>query len=77
MEWEKFGVWIALQNIFWIGVRNALQTNWSAKYRVTIQVGTNLPLTSKRKFCFGLDEPGLVRPKRNVCFEVNGRFSPT
>ena len=26
------GVWIALQNIFWIGLRIALQTNWSAKY---------------------------------------------
>ena len=27
-------------------------------YRVTHHVGPNLPLTSKVKFCFGLDWPG-------------------
>ena len=27
-------------------------------YRVTIQLVQNLPLTSKKKFCFGLSWPG-------------------
>ena len=39
-------------------------------YRVTHQVVTNLPLTSKHKFRFGLACPGLARPKRNCCFDV-------
>ena len=43
-------------------------------YRVTIQLVQNLPLTSKQKFLFCLDWPGLARPKRNFCFKVNGRF---
>ena len=47
-------------------------------YRVTHQVVTNLPLTSKQKlFCFGLARPGQVRPKWNFCYEVNGRFVTT
>ena len=40
-------------------------------------VGQNLPLTSKKKFRFGLVRPGQTRPKRNFCFEVKGRFWPT
>ena len=32
------------------------------KYRVTIQVGPKLPLTSKQKFRFGLTRPGQARP---------------
>ena len=36
-------------------------------YRVTHQVVQNLPLPSKQK----------ARPKRNFCFEVNGRFCTT
>ena len=43
-------------------------------YRVTIQLVQNLLLTSKLKFRFGLARPGQARPKRNFCFEVNGRF---
>ena len=45
--------------------------------RVTHQVVTNLPLTSKQKFSFGPARPGQARPKRNFCFEVNGRFVTT
>ena len=45
------------------------------KYRVTIQLVANLPLTLKLKFRFGLACPGLARPKWNFCFEVNGRFA--
>ena len=48
-----------------------------ALYRVTHQVGSNLPLTSKQKFRFGLACPDLARPKRNISFDVNGRFEPT
>ena len=43
-------------------------------YRVTEQLVKNLPLTSEQKFRFGLACPDLARPKRNFCFEVNGRF---
>ena len=43
-------------------------------YKVTHQVVTNLPLTSKQKFRFGLARPGQARPKQNFCFEVNRRF---
>ena len=43
-------------------------------YRVTIQLVQNLPLTSKHKFHFGMDWPGLARPKLNFCFDINGRF---
>ena len=46
-------------------------------YRVTQHVGSNLPLTSKYKFHFGLACPDLARPKRNFCVDVNGRFDPT
>ena len=46
-------------------------------YRVTIQLVQNLLLTTKPKFRFGLAWPGLVRPKQNFIFEVNGRFGPT
>ena len=46
-------------------------------YRVTTQVGPNLPLTSEQKFRFGLARPGHARPKWNSCFEVNRRFGPT
>ena len=44
-------------------------------YRVNIQLVANLPLTSEQKFRFGLAWPGLARPKRNFCSEVNGRFA--
>ena len=40
-------------------------------YRVTHHVGSNLLLTSKQKFRFGLACPDLARPKRNFCFGVN------
>ena len=43
-------------------------------YRVTHQVVTNLPLTSKQKFRFGLACHGLAKPRRNFSFDVNGRF---
>ena len=33
-------------------------TGWTLLYRVTHQVVTNLPWTSKQKFRFGLDRPG-------------------
>ena len=42
-------------------------------YRVTHQVVQNLPLTSKKKFSFGLARPGQARPKQNFTFEVNRR----
>ena len=38
------------------------------RYRVTIQLVQNLPLTSKPKFSFGLARPVQSRPKRNFCF---------
>ena len=44
------------------------------EYRVTEQLVQNLPLNSNQKFRFGLARPGQARPKRNFCFEVNGRF---
>ena len=46
-------------------------------YRVTQHIGSNLPLTSKHKFCFGLACPDLARPKWNFCVDVNRRFEPT
>ena len=46
-------------------------------YRVTHLVDSNLPLTSKQKFRFGLACPDLARPKQNFCFDVNGRFEST
>ena len=46
----------------------------STMYRVTHLVDSNLPLTSKQKFCFGLARSGQARPKRNFCFEVKGRL---
>ena len=42
-----------------------VMSTWVSLYRVTIQVLTNLPLTSKQKFCYCL---------RNFYFKVNGRF---
>ena len=45
----------------------------TSEYRVTHQVGSNFPLTSKQKFRFGLACPDLARPKRNFSFDVNGR----
>ena len=42
-------------------------------YRVTEQLVQNLLLTSKHAFRFGLARLGQARPKRNLCFEVNGR----
>ena len=44
------------------------------KYRVTILLVQNLPLTSNHKFLFGLARSGKARPKRDFCFEVKGRF---
>ena len=49
----------------------------STMYRVTHLVDSNLPLTSKQKFCFGLAWPDLDRPKRDFCFDVNGRVGST
>ena len=46
-------------------------------YRVTHLLDSNLPLTSKQKFCFGLTRSGQARPIRNFCFDVNGRFEST
>ena len=46
-------------------------------YRVTHQVVTNLPLTSKHKFRFGLVRSGQANHKQNFCSEVNGRFITT
>ena len=43
-------------------------------YRVTIQLVTNLPVTSKQKFCFGLAWPSLARPKRNFLLKSAGGF---
>ena len=45
--------------------------------RVTHQVESNLPLTSKQKFRFGLSWSGQARPKQNFCFDVNGKFGST
>ena len=71
----------------WPSSRSAWQTTSGARctscplqytrYRVTHQVGQNLLWTSKQKFRFGLSRPGLARPKRNFCFEVNIMFWPT
>ena len=44
------------------------------RYRVTISLVQNLLLTTKQKFRFGLARAGQVRPKRNFCSDVNGRF---
>ena len=44
------------------------------EYRVTIPLVQNLLLTSRQKFHFGLARPGQAKPKRDYCFEVNGRF---
>ena len=46
-------------------------------YGATNLVDSNLPLTSKLKFRIGLANPDLARPKRNFCFDVNGRFEST
>ena len=45
-------------------------------YRVTHQVVTNLPLTPKQKFRFGLAWLW-PKPKQNFCFDVNLRFYTT
>ena len=44
---------------------------------MTHLVDSNLPLTSKDKFCIGLACPDLARPKRNFWFDVNRRFEST
>ena len=51
-----------------------IQEQIVTKYRVTIPLVQNLPLTSKQTFRFGLGRIGQARPKRNFCFEVNGKF---
>ena len=56
------------------GIRIKVSLLFRARYRVTIQLVGNLPLTSKQKFHFGLARPGQARPKRNLSFEVNRRF---
>ena len=43
-------------------------------YRLTHLVDSNLLLTSKQKFRFGLARSGQARPIRNFCFGGNGRF---
>ena len=43
-------------------------------YRATEKLDPNLPLMSKQKFQFGLAYPDLASPKRNFCFDVNGRI---
>ena len=58
------------------GITKAVR-NMNNMYRVTHHIVQNLPLTSKHKFCFGLAMPGHARPKRNICFEINGRFWTT
>ena len=45
------------------------------QYRVTIQLMTNLLLTSKQKFRFGLAMPDQARPKRNFCLKSTGGSS--
>ena len=52
------------------------------KYRVTHLLESNLLLTTKQKFSFGLARSGQARsgqarPIRNLCFDVNGRFEST
>ena len=59
---------------------NTLFTNFlNAKgiYRVTHHVDSNLPLTSKQKFHFGLACLDLARPKQNFCSDDKGRFEST
>ena len=41
-------------------------------YRVTHHVDSNLPLTSKQKFRFGLARSGLARPIRNFVLMSTG-----
>ena len=75
--------------LFYLAPRYSLQLHAAAKlfekgwrynmvirnvYRVTIPLVKNLQLTSRQKFRFGLACPGLARPKRNFCLEVNWRF---
>ena len=52
-----------------------VQLNYFSHCRVTHLVDSNIPLTSKQKFRFGLAIlSGQARPIRNFCFDVNGRF---
>ena len=46
-----------------------------ARYRLTIELVTNLPLTSKQNF--RLAWPVLARPKHNFCYVVNRRLVTT
>ena len=46
-------------------------------HTVTHLVDSDLLLTSKQKFRFGLARSGQARPIRNFCFDVNGRFEST
>ena len=41
-----------------VAVTDTICIKFKSLYRVTIQVGPNLPLTSKQKFRFGLTRPG-------------------
>ena len=43
-------------------------------YRVTIQVVSNLPLTTKQRLCFWYK---LLKLKQNFCYNVNGRLGTT
>ena len=50
------------------------QRSRNSMYRVTIQVVTNLPLTSKHKFRFNMRSLYFYA---TLCFGVNGRFETT
>ena len=57
--------------------QSTLRTMSGPKYMVTHQVVTNLPLTSKQKFPFGLVCPSLARPKQNfVSMSMGGSPQP-
>ena len=58
----------------------AYSHNLAPLYRVTHQVVTNLLLTSKQKFCFGLACFGLAclgQAKTELFKSINGRFVTT
>ena len=46
-------------------------------YRVIHHVVSNLPLTSKQEFSFGLARSGQARPKWNFFYDVNLRLETT
>ena len=60
-----------------VALRLAARLFQKLSYRVTHDVDSNLLLTSKQKFRFGLVCPDLARPKQNFCLDVNGRFEST